>query len=202
MTTGAGFVSFSTFIPLILRNHINFFWRWVTIPPVSSLCILCLSTCEHERFSGRRDVCTGGCRGKREREWEWGEERVRARDTETEREGGSRRIDFHLQQLQFKASQQTSEARQDPACPQPGRAACLRAGLPLGAPGPGTVRRHQKNNYADRGERCARSQTRTTSSVTGKITPCTVSMTWLVIHRSSKMIHWEEINNRNRYPLF
>lgn len=44
-----------------------------------------------------------------------------------------RRIDFHLQQLQFKASQQTSEALQDPACPQPGRAACLRAGLPPGA---------------------------------------------------------------------
>lgn len=144
-----------------------------------------------------------GAAGERESE----RVRVRGRESQGKRHrdrerGGSRRIDFHLQQLQFKASQQTSEARQDPACPQPGRAACLRAGLPLGGPGPGTVRRHQKNNYADRRESCARSQTRTTSSVTGKITPCTVSMTWLVIHRTSKMIDWDEINNRNRYPFF
>lgn len=199
MTTGAGFVSFSTFIPLILRNHINFFWRWVTIPPVSSLCILCLSTW---KIQWQKRCLNRGLQG-RERE----RVRVRGRESQGKRHrdrerGGSRRIDFHLQQLQFKASQQTSEARQDPACPQPGRAACLRAGVPLGGPGPGTVRRHQKNNYADRRESCARSQTRTTSSVTGKITPCTVSMTWLVIHRSSKMIDWDEINNRNRYPFF
>lgn len=130
MTTGAGFVSFSTFIPLILRNHINFFWRWVTIPPVSSLCILCLSTW---KIQWQKRCLNRGLQG-RERE----RVRVRGRESQGKRHrdrerGGSRRIDFHLQQLQFKASQQTSEARQDPACPQPGRAACLRAGLPLGA---------------------------------------------------------------------
>lgn len=135
------------------------------------------------------EMSAPGAAGERERESESEGKRESGQETQRQRERGeSRRIDFHLQQLHFKASQQTSEARQDPACPQPGRAACLRAGLPLGGPGPGTVRRHQKNNYADRRESCARSHTGTTSSVTGKITPCTVSMTWLVIHRSSKMI--------------
>ncbi|TNN79408.1 hypothetical protein EYF80_010432 [Liparis tanakae] len=71
---------------------------------------------------------------------------------ETFNSNGPPELDTFVDRLQFKASQQTSEARQDPARPQPGRAACLRAGLPPGAPGPGTVRRHQENNYADGGE--------------------------------------------------
>lgn len=80
------------------------------------------------------EMSAPGAAGERERVRVRGRESQGKRHRDRER-GGSRRIDFHLQQLQFKASQQTSEARQDPACPQPGRAACLRAGLPLGAPG-------------------------------------------------------------------
>lgn len=77
MTTGAGFVSFSTFIPLILRNHINFFWRWVTIPPVSSLCILCLSTW---KIQWQKRCLHRGLQGK-ERE----RVRVRGRESQGER---------------------------------------------------------------------------------------------------------------------
>lgn len=164
-TTSAGFVSFFAFIPLILKNHINFFWRWVTSPStpphsISSLCLLSLSTCEHERFNGNGDrLRLGAVRGETDRETE----RVR----ESEEGGGGVETDWFPPPA--AASQQTSEARQDPACPQPGQAACLRAGLPPGAPGPGTVRRHQENNYADRGVRCARSETHMLKHTSPKI---------------------------------
>lgn len=59
------------------------------------------------------------------------------------------------------------------------RLSCLSAGR-TSPGGPGTVRRHHKNNYADRGERCARSQTRSQKySVRDKLpnTPyCTASV--------------------------
>lgn len=195
MTTGAGFVSFSTFIPLILRNHINFFWRWVTIPPVSSLCILCLSTwkiqwqkrCLHRGLQGKERV------------------RVRGRESQGERHRDRERGGIETDWFPPPAASVQSQPADFRGSAGPGMSpagpSCLSAGR-TSPGGPGTVRRHQKNNYADRRESCARSQTRTTSSVTGKITPCTVSMTWLIIHRSSKMIDWDEINNRNRYPFF
>lgn len=120
-TTGNGFW---VFIPLISRNYINFFWRRVT-PPFFSLCRFAFLPANLKDSVAAVKGCAGGGCSKRE---------THTGNTERRREeGGQRWIDFHLQQLQFKASQQTSEIWQDPACPQPGQAACLRAGLPPGA---------------------------------------------------------------------
>lgn len=89
-----------------------------------------------KRVSGEEELCSGGCRGERGRESGWVSEWVRGRQRDALRDRDwKRQIDFHLQQPQFKASQQTSEARQDAARSWPGQVGCLRAGLPPGALG-------------------------------------------------------------------
>lgn len=146
------------------------------------------------------EMSAPGAAGERERESESEGKRESGQETQRQRERGIETDWFPPPAASVQSQPADFRGSAGPGM-SPAGPSCLSAGR-TSPGGPGTVRRHQKNNYADRRESCARSQTRTTSSVTGKITPCTVSMTWLVIHRSSKMIDWDEINNRNRYPFF
>lgn len=57
------------------------------------------------------------------------------REVEKKREMGDRDGLISTSSSYSSKPASSSEARQDPACPRPGQAACLRAGLPPGAPG-------------------------------------------------------------------
>lgn len=156
MTTGAGFVSFFCHYPFNPQKPLHLVWRWVTLRtptpphPASPLVFLLvstsLSTGEHERSNCGKDALR----------WRLREEK-RGMDREVEREreieGG---IDFHLQQLQFKASKQFRGSA------GPGMS-LARARLPVCGQdfpcGPwDSQAAPKKNNYSDRRERCVRSQ--------------------------------------------
>lgn len=153
VATGIGFVSFFCLYPFNPQKPLRFFWRWVT-PSLLPPCFFSVSfssTCEHERFNGSKDaLCWGGCRG-----------RERAADREVERKRGRKMGDrdglISTSSSYSSKPASSSEARQDLACPQPGQAACLRAGLPPGGPWDGRAA-PKKNNYSDWGRRCVRSQ--------------------------------------------
>lgn len=119
-------VSFSAFIRLILRN------RWVSfedelrsptflpVPPLSSFLPV------HLKDLVATDT---HCR------WGWG---GRGRLTEEgEKEGDRDGLISTSSTFSSKPTvQRPGRTRQDPACPRPGSAACLRAGLPPGGGGP------------------------------------------------------------------
>lgn len=161
-TTGAGFVSFSAFIPLILRNHINFFWRWGTFPPLFLLRVSFAFLPVNMKDSLAAEVgCAGGCIG-RARETHIERFQEGERKTETgDRDGlistSSSYSSKPASRLQRLGRTQHVPSRSElPVC---------RQDFPRG---PGTVRRHQENNYADRGERCARSQSHSCSNTQSK----------------------------------
>lgn len=118
MSTGAGFLAlFFTFHPFNPQKPLHVFWRWVTLPhlpPRSSS--PSLSTCTHERCGGGWHPLHEGAGGE--------EEDFQRKEGEGDRDG----LISTSSTFSSKPTR-SSQAWQDPACPRPGSAACLRAGL-------------------------------------------------------------------------
>lgn len=154
VATGIGFVSFFCLYPFNPQKPLRFFWRWVTpslLPPLFLLCLLLFYLWTWKIQWQQRRTVLGGLQGKRER----------AADREVERKRGRKMGDrdrlISTTSSYSSKPASSSEARQDLACPQPGQAACLRAGLPPGGPWDSRAA-PKKNNYSDWGRRCVRSQ--------------------------------------------
>lgn len=122
-----------------------------TPSPVSSWWLPWLSTGEHERFTGSG----GGLR--------WG---AAARETDTDREiwrgreqhgetGDRQGLISTSSSSSSKPASRLQRIGRTQHVPSRSELPVCRQDFPRG---PGTVRRHQENNYAERGERCARSQ--------------------------------------------
>lgn len=154
MTTGAGFVSFFAFIPLILKNHMNFFWRWVALPspPLFLLGVSCVFLPANMKDSMAAETLPtlGGCRGRgRRREGDADRERDRKRGEEGGRRGCWR--DGLISTSSSYSSKPASRLqRLGRTRHVPSRAELPVCGqdFPRGARGPGQPgRQHPENNY-------------------------------------------------------
>lgn len=156
-TTGAGFVRFSAFIPLILRNHIKFFWRWVTLPPLFLLSVsIAFLPVNMKDSCGNGGGLRWGLQGERETQIETFQEGERKKETR-DRDG----LISNSSSYSSKPASRLQRLGRTRHVPSRSELPVCRQDFPRG---PGTVRRHQENNYAHRGERCTRSQPHTSSN--------------------------------------
>ena len=136
MSTGAGFLGlFFSFHPFNPQKPAAPLLKMSYTPPPSSCSSSPFpSTCAHERSGGGWHPLREGAAGE--------EEGLRRKEIEAE---GDRDGLISTSSTFSSKPTRSSEARQDPACPRPGSAACLWAGLaPRG--GLSTGRRHHKPN--------------------------------------------------------
>lgn len=154
MATGAGFVScFFCLYPFNPQKPLHFFWRWVPPtppPPVSSLCLLPFLPVNMKDSKAAETHCAGCCRGR---------ERGTDREVEKKRERhGGIETDWFPPPAATVQSQLAVQ-RLGRTRHVPGRARLPVCGQDFPRGPRDSQAAPKKNNYSDRGGRCARSQT-------------------------------------------